>query len=374
MTLNDPDGVFAIAATTVAREQAEAGCDITVTYSPRAVGTHTATIVFTSEDTDPVTVTLNGTAPLEIYPPMMQPANEARVTLTSFIAQWTDETPSYNVASYTLEVQPKPAYSLLAEADFSTLPQMSPTNQASHAADYLPEGWTFSGSEFNLEGGCVSMRRNSMITTDVLDLKGYDKMTIEITAKAYGFFGDGSELYVTTSRGTQELVFMYSYETKTIVVDCDENEQIVFKAGYYPMIRNIKIYAGDATQGATLRASETGDATYRLITGITSGKSYTVKDLTPGGTFLYQVKALYIDGTESEWSNVEMVTLTEGGHAFSPGDVNHDDKLSITDVTQLINYLLSGSDACEICADVNGDNAITITDVTALINILLTTN
>ena len=374
LTLNDPDGVFSIDHDALTQAQAEAGMDITVTYAPTAVGSNTATIVCTSDGADAMTITLNGRAPLEIYAPEMQPASDASVTLTSFKAAWTDATPAGNITSYTLEVNPKPSYTLLVEADFSDLPQMSPTNQASHASDYLPEGWTFNGSEFNLEGGCVSMRRNGTITTSALDLKGYDKMTIEVTAKAYGYYGDGSELYVTTSQGTQELVFMYAYETKTLVVDCNETEQIVFKAGYYPMIQDIKIYAGDATRGVSLNASETGDDNYRLVEGITS-KSYTVKNLTAGGTFLYKVKALYIDGTESDWSNIEMVTLADNGHAFDLGDVNHDGSVTIADVTSLIDYLLGGNDsACPVCADLNGDEQVSIGDVTSLIDMLLSNN
>ena len=374
LTLNDPDGVFSIDHDALTQAQAEAGMDITVTYAPAAVGSNTATIVCTSDGADAMTITLNGRAPLEIYAPEMQPASDASVTLTSFKAAWTDATPAGNITSYTLEVNPKPSYTLLVEADFSDLPQMSPTNQASHASDYLPEGWTFNGSEFNLEGGCVSMRRNGTITTSALDLKGYDKMTIEVTAKAYGYYGDGSELYVTTSQGTQELVFMYAYETKTLVVDCNETEQVVFKAGYYPMIQDIKIYAGDATHGVSLTASETGDENHRLVEGITS-KSYTVKNLTAGGTFLYKVKALYIDGTESDWSNIEMVTLADNGHAFDLGDVNHDGSVTIADVTSLIDYLLGGNNsACPVCADLNGDEQVSIGDVTSLIDMLLSNN
>lgn len=374
LTLNDADGVFSIDHVALTQAQAEAGMDITVTYAPTAVGSNTATIVCTTDGADAVTITLNGTAPLEIYAPEMQPASDATVTMTSFRASWTDATPAANISSYTLEVNPKPSYTLLEEADFSNLPQMSPSNQASHASDYLPEGWTFNGSEFNLDGGCVSMRRNGTITTDVLNLKGYDKMTIEVTAKAYGYYGDGSELYVTTSHGTQELVFMYTYETKTLVVDCNETEQIVFKAGYYPMIRDIKIYAGDATRGVSLNASETGDANYRLVEGITT-KSYNVQNLTAGGTFLYKVKALYIDGTESDWSNIEMVTLSDNGHGFDLGDVNHDGSVSIADVTTLIDYLLgSNPNACLVCADMNGDGDVSIGDVTALIDLLLAGN
>lgn len=55
------------------------------------------------------------------------------------------------------------------------------------------------------------------------------------------------------------------------------------------------------------------------------------------------------------------------------GDVNGDDKVSIADVTALINYLLSG-DASAInieLADCNHDGEIKIGDVTALINFLL---
>ncbi len=375
LTLNDASGVFSIDVTRLSAEEANAGRDIVVTSAPTAVGDYSATLTIASDDTDPVTVTLNGAAPLEVYDPVMSPVNAARVTLTSFRADWTDATPARNVASYTLEVESKPAYSLLEEADFSELPKMAPTNQAAYASNYLPEGWTFNGSEFNLDGGCVSIRRNGTITTDVLNLKGYDKMTIEITAKAYGYWGEGSELYVTTSAGTQELIFMYSYETKTIVVDCNETEQIVFKAGYYPMIKDIRIYAGDATQNAALRAQESGDANYRLIEGITPNRYYTVSDLKAGGSFLYKVKAVYIDGSESLWSNVEMVTLADGGHAYEPGDVNHDGKVDIIDVTALIDHILNDvAIACDICADVDGNSMVDISDITALIDLILSDN
>ncbi|MBO7523134.1 MAG: dockerin type I repeat-containing protein [Bacteroidales bacterium] len=119
-------------------------------------------------------------------------------------------------------------------------------------------------------------------------------------------------------------------------------------------------------------ATETGDENGRLITGITD-KFYTVENLLAEGTFLYRVKSVYIDGTESDWSNIEEVTLFENGHGFELGDVNHDGKVSIKDVTDLINYLLSGDETgfCVICADVNQDDTVSIKDVTDLINKLL---
>ena len=110
------------------------------------------------------------------------------------------------------------------------------------------------------------------------------------------------------------------------------------------------------------------------ITGITD-KSFTVEGLTPG-TYSYRVKAVFTNGTQSDWSNVETVTLqgdTPVTHLI--GDVNHDNKRSIGDVVDLIDYLLNGTEGiCLTCANVNGDDKISITDVTALIEILLNGN
>jgi hypothetical protein len=121
--------------------------------------------------------------------------------------------------------------------------------------------------------------------------------------------------------------------------------------------------------------AETGDANSRTITGITD-KYYTVTNLAEGGSFTYRVRAYYANGTRSEWSNIETVTLVDNGpapHEFALGDVNHDGMVNISDVTRLINYLLNGDESsiCTTCANVNGDGAINISDVTSLINKLL---
>ena len=54
------------------------------------------------------------------------------------------------------------------------------------------------------------------------------------------------------------------------------------------------------------------------------------------------------------------------------GDVDHDGKVSIADVTELIEFLLGGDNgACLVCGDVETDGIISIADVTALIEYLL---
>ncbi len=56
------------------------------------------------------------------------------------------------------------------------------------------------------------------------------------------------------------------------------------------------------------------------------------------------------------------------------GDVNHDGKVAISDVTALIDYLLGDTSSAPAEANVNGDDGVTIADVTALIDKLLAGN
>ena len=54
------------------------------------------------------------------------------------------------------------------------------------------------------------------------------------------------------------------------------------------------------------------------------------------------------------------------------GDVNGDGKVSISDVTALINYLLGGTEGVNLdAADVNGNGDVNIADLTAIISLLL---
>jgi len=123
-----------------------------------------------------------------------------------------------------------------------------------------------------------------------------------------------------------------------------------------------------AVASYTLQCTSDGNTTtYNDITN----KYYTVENLTAGATYAYQVKAFYVDGTSSNWSNTEYVTLL-AAPAFELGDVNHDGSVDIKDVTDLIDYLLGADNGVYTdCADMNGDQTVSIADVTALIDSLL---
>ena len=59
------------------------------------------------------------------------------------------------------------------------------------------------------------------------------------------------------------------------------------------------------------------------------------------------------------------------GEEFIKGDVNSDGKVDVSDVTSLVNVILSLSDSPKEVCDINADGNVDVTDVTALVNIVL---
>ena len=383
---------FTIDQTSIASSAAN-NVTVNVTYTPTTFGTNTGTVTITSPNAQTVTVALNGQADLVKFAPVMLPANETYINLTKFRADWTDETPAENVGSYTLEVTQKPTEPEIPDAigvcDFTEIEAVTNDegqlpNCASTASQYLPEGWTaenylYINDGFAITGattgsGWWSTTTYGAIVSPTLDLTGYNQVTVVAKVKSYypSYYGVG-QVRISTNSSYQDYTLGSSdddeYQTITVVLNCSSSDQVrVQGRANYIAIESIEIYPGDITESAKLMATEQGDASYRLITGITD-KFYTVQDLVEAGTFTYRVKSIYLDGTESDWSNIEEVTLFENGHAFQLGDVNHDNIVNISDVTELINYAVNeGGDICPICADINGDGIINISDVTELIN------
>ena len=375
LTLNDENGVYSIAPSTISAAEAMNGKEVTVTYAPTATGSHTATIVLTSDGAENVTVALNGVATLEKHTPEMQPADEQYINLTKFRADWTDATPEANVESYTLEVSTKPVGPLYEF--LNSLIGTDYTNSNTYYDVTLSAPW---GGK-NVRGAnsrAIYFRNKVNNVTSLGNITytvpaGYENatFTVKITTD-YGSDGAGNVAVATPQTAAVGHDFAVD-ETYTWLVTASAGEKITLTSSdenYSPDIAKIEIYAGDATS-VMLTATETGDTEYRLIEGITN-KFYTVENLAAEGTFLYKVKALYLDGTESDWSNVEEVTLFENEHPYALGDVNHDGIVGIADETAIIDFLLDRTmPICTICADVNGDGQIDIADATDLVDMIL---
>lgn len=92
------------------------------------------------------------------------------------------------------------------------------------------------------------------------------------------------------------------------------------------------------------------------------------------GNQLYDLVTLFVPNealdayrAHEEWGRFSRIVPFIG---VGPGDINGDGNLSISDVTGIIEQLLSGENIPAYC-DVNGDGKVSITDVTALIDMLL---
>jgi hypothetical protein len=248
------------------------------------------------------------------------------------------------------------------------------------------EGWTCSNA-YEASGGIRLGGGGSVgtLTTPALNMtQSGGKMTVMLTMRPYQ--SADSDIPVTISCGSSTAsVVVTAEQVYTVVLNCeaDENQKVTITGGdgsntKRVVVKQVDIYSSfnNAKMTFTLPV-ETGDADGRVITDITN-KFYTVTGLTEGGTFNYRVKAYYVNGTQSAWSNVETVTLVDNGpapHGFETGDVDHDGNIGIADVTALIDFLLGNDNGvCMTCADINGNTEVSIADVTALIDMLLNAN
>ena len=217
-------------------------------------------------------------------------------------------------------------------------------------------------------------RKTGYLTTPALDLSNSGG-TVIVTFSAMSYGNDASSIVVscgdvsetveladTAAEYTVMFMTAPAEAGQTVTLSCTGNGKRFY-------LYSVTIISGEEL--ASKAVAETGDADSRVITGITD-QYYVVEGLTPGATYEYYVKAIYIDESEAQ-SNVETVTLLEEqGHGYNVGDVNHDGSLTVADVTMLISYVLAQSGpACPVCADVNGDGNIAVADVTLLISMVL---
>ena len=369
-------GVFAVNPSAVSAAEANNGAQVQVTFTPQELNEYTATVQVTCNGAQTKNVVIKGRGTINGFTPVMQPADNLFINLTQFRADWTDQTPDQSVASYTLEVKTKPTFELLETADFSEVPDAL-TDDGNHLVEisgnpqgYLPDNWSCTAYMYAYNGALM-IGSGGSISTPYYNFAGYDKVTVVLNAASYyaSYYGNATA-EIRTSMTSQEVTLGAEFENQIIVLDCADIDNVTIQSGEnWSSIRGVEIYAGDLT-ALRLNANESGNATYRLITDITD-KFYTVNDLEAAGTYVYKVKATYIDGTESPWSNIQEVTLFENAHSFNLGDVNHDGYINVTDATVLIAHLLGADNgSCPICGDVNQDGIINVTDATQLINML----
>lgn len=386
VTIDDPSGVFSLDKSVVTPEQATDGSTVTVTFNADVLGSYAATVTLSAAGVDAVTVNLTATAAIVKEVPVMLPADTTRVTPNSFVAEWNGVAAA---SSYTLQVNKMDAgdepasviYELLLSESFPYATENSSRERSNIDGLCTNKGWTGSNVYEAVGGYRLGGGGNvGVLTTPPMDMTNSGgKMTIVATLKPYS---TDTDVPVAISCGSFSTSLTVSANAaQTIVLDCEAgpNQKVTFAtttASKRLVITQLDIYSATA-DAAAMRLTvpaESGDSTMRVITAI-EATNYQVEALKTG-TYEYKVKAVYTDGTESAWSNIMEVVLREyeqQNHGYEPGDVNHDGMVGIADVTDLIDYILSGNvdGFCEICADVDSNGEIGIADVTELIDLIL---
>ena len=190
--------------------------------------------------------------------------------------------------------------------------------------------------------------------------------TSEVTNMAFMFYGCNQLTSIdlshfNTSQVTDMSVMFYGCSSLTSLdLGSFNTSQVTNMTHMFRHSNNLRtIYVGDGWSTAAVTAS---DYMFYNCSSLVGGQGTTYNSSNPKDKTY-----AHIDGGTS---NQGYFTAKA---AFLRGDVNGDGQVKISDVTALINYLLSG-DASAInlqAADCNQDGNVKIGDVTALINYLL---
>ena len=343
LTKTDANGVYTISPTTISASAAASGATVTVTYKPTAAGTHTGSIAIASSGATSKTVSLSGTATaaaLTTYTPVMSAANSSYITSSSFRADWTDQTSSANVSSYTLQVDKQGS-----STPSNDVTLLGTINGSSYTGSYKTITLSSPWGGTNVKGGnnAVYFTKSGKITFTIPS--GYTNATFSVKiTTSNNSYGTGNVTVKSTKTSAVGHTFAKN-ETYTWIVTGSAGDVITLTTtdtSYSPDMTLIQVYAGNTT----LNASETGDANARTITGITN-KYYTVSNLTAGATYTYKVKALYTDGTSSAWSNEQNVTINEEQQAATPTLTVTPTSLSMTanvGATKTATFKVTGAD------------------------------
>ncbi len=319
--------------------------------------------------------------PINKEVPVMLPVDTTAVTGTSFRADWTS---GGDVSSYTLKVNrtEEPQVTLLLTETFGKVVAYSDGYKdiSDSLNNYTDNpGWTghklYTAAGHSLKGGTADVA-GTLISPE-LDLSS--SISVKFNARSWknkSGVSDKSSVIVSCGDIKQTIALADDAADYTVVLTGCSDSSIKIagtgaKSRFY--ISNVEIYNGDLIAAPMLRnVVEEGDSTWRTVSGIPT-EQYTVQALGEG-LYKYMVKAVYLDGTESVWSNIKYVTLTGEGDDLLIGDVNGDGEVNIGDVTAIINYILTNSGGSYINmdqADINHDGEVNVSDVTSLINLII---
>ena len=317
--------MYSVSPTTLTKAEATSGATVTVSYCPRGLSTSTATVTLSTLSGEDVTVPITGTG---VHIPVLN-VNPSSLDFSAEV----DERESKTFVVKGVNLTETLILKVIDDPE-----------------DFYIDKTAILKSGANSENG------------------------VTVTATYYpADYGTHQARVEITGGGLDEPVYVYLTGTASIPKYVPVMQPA---SAAYITLNSFRAEWTDENPDYSL-ASYTlwlhpSGGTAVTYPGLGPDKFYTFENLINGGTYTYKVKAVYVDGTESAWSNTESVTLYANAHPYDVGDVDHDGTIGIADVSALIDYILDRTTPiCLVCADVNADGAVDIADVSDLIDILL---
>jgi len=309
--------------------------------------------------------------------------------------------PCPGATSYTLRTYPYTPEGLYYRENFSNC------SDGEDYEDYvsLPgadhTGWM--GCCLHGVDGGVMIDTNGYLSTpsDVFAYPFLKFHTIKFKAKSYGDDTD-CQIMVQVSGQTTTYDLTPEEQEFTIVKErtfpdyySNSSVYIMFQNpsaedNHRPVLTQYKVYFGDYSDPQRVHSP-------KYVVPSWSGDTTTVSNITDTifsfGTasdqishfnytnayWHYDVKSVYYDGQESEWSNQIIYSLAalpvfledDDDPVTLPGDVNGDGEVTSFDITTLYNFILNNDDSFIVNGDQDGDGEITSHDITIVYEILL---
>lgn len=316
VTIDGADAaMFSVLPASIAQTAGEASGAVTVTYSPTAPGTHTATLKFNSTGATEVTRTLTGTSTMATPVAI----DGSGVSQTGFTANWNAVA---GATEYELNVYTKTtgsAATILSENfdGFSAGTADGGANSTDVSGSLntyaQTSGWT--GSKIYQAGGTAKMGGSSslgFITTPAIDLSG---VGITLSFKAMAWSGDATEIKVFlddnliyTATGLNNTDYTLSPYSTTITGGT-ANSKIRFEA---KQASKARFFIDDVVITGTASSSTPITGSPFAVTGETSK---AIADLTAGTTYYYTVVAK--NGSVATAVSNEVAVTTSTGTGLS---------------------------------------------------------
>ncbi|MBR5477869.1 MAG: leucine-rich repeat protein [Bacteroidaceae bacterium] len=162
------------------------------------------------------------------------------------------------------------------------------------------------------------------------------------------------------------------YLPQGITVAKDEDDYHIIELGERATSRHT-CESGDMSDGAVrVICYSTKNTVFSGNAGEVLSIPVNVSSDLADGEYQILVKDIELSTPDEVAYNVPVMTSKITVFSYITGDVNGDDKISVTDITGLVNLILEGAGyTANRAADVNEDGKISVTDITGIVNLIL---